>query len=210
MTRSAPVNSDSQGRCGTRFLTTYDRRFVIKTVSSEDVAEMHNILKKYHQVWRVPSPGRSGRVARGSGEAWACLCLQGKLAGFSLGHLTSGERDFWSLGFQRKPRGGSWLRTPHAGPFIFPTQPDGSPASAPPLRPLCALRLAHPARRRRGRTYLGGAETPLKSQTRFQWPPSSGKLGGLCAACSAPPSALPAGGGGGRCPVQVQDFTGPI
>lgn len=50
VTRSAPINSDSQGRCGTRFLTTYDRRFVIKTVSSEDVAEMHNILKKYHQV----------------------------------------------------------------------------------------------------------------------------------------------------------------
>lgn len=51
VTRSAPVNSDSQGRCGARFLTTYDRRFVIKAVSSEDVAEMHNILKKYHQVW---------------------------------------------------------------------------------------------------------------------------------------------------------------
>ncbi|KAI5128869.1 Phosphatidylinositol 5-Phosphate 4-Kinase Type-2 Beta [Manis pentadactyla] len=49
VTRSAPINSDSQGRCGTHFLTTYDRRFVIKTVSSEDVAEMHNILKKYHQ-----------------------------------------------------------------------------------------------------------------------------------------------------------------
>lgn len=43
--------SDSHGRCGVRFLTTYDRRFVIKAVSSEDVAEMHNILKKYHQVW---------------------------------------------------------------------------------------------------------------------------------------------------------------
>ncbi|NXG49864.1 PI42B kinase, partial [Psilopogon haemacephalus] len=49
VTRSAPVNSDRQGRCGARFLTTYDRRFVIKAVSSEDVAEMHNILKKYHQ-----------------------------------------------------------------------------------------------------------------------------------------------------------------
>ncbi|MGH0126218.1 UNVERIFIED_CONTAM: hypothetical protein FKN15_026692 [Acipenser sinensis] len=49
LTRSAPLNSDSQGRFGSRFLTTYDRRFVIKTVSSEDIAEMHNILKKYHQ-----------------------------------------------------------------------------------------------------------------------------------------------------------------
>ncbi|KAL7977023.1 phosphatidylinositol 5-phosphate 4-kinase type-2 beta isoform X2 [Pantherophis guttatus] len=49
VTRSAPVYNDSHGRCGVRFLTTYDRRFVIKAVSSEDVAEMHNILKKYHQ-----------------------------------------------------------------------------------------------------------------------------------------------------------------
>ncbi|KAK9396715.1 phosphatidylinositol 5-phosphate 4-kinase type-2 beta [Crotalus adamanteus] len=49
VTRSAPVYNDSHGRCGVRFLTSYDRRFVIKAVSSEDVAEMHNILKKYHQ-----------------------------------------------------------------------------------------------------------------------------------------------------------------
>ncbi|CAG5945077.1 unnamed protein product [Menidia menidia] len=50
LTRSAPLNSDSQGRFGNRFLCSYDHRFVIKTVSSEDIAEMHNILKKYHQV----------------------------------------------------------------------------------------------------------------------------------------------------------------
>ncbi|KAK2815593.1 hypothetical protein Q5P01_026060 [Channa striata] len=49
LTRSAPLNSDSQGRFGSRFLSSYDHRFVIKTVSSEDIAEMHNILKKYHQ-----------------------------------------------------------------------------------------------------------------------------------------------------------------
>uniref|UniRef100_A0A8D0BLM4 1-phosphatidylinositol-5-phosphate 4-kinase n=1 Tax=Salvator merianae TaxID=96440 RepID=A0A8D0BLM4_SALMN len=49
VTRSAPGYTDSHGRCGVRFLTTYDRRFVIKAISSEDVAEMHNILKKYHQ-----------------------------------------------------------------------------------------------------------------------------------------------------------------
>lgn len=50
LTRSAPLNSDSQGRFGNRILSSYDHRFVIKTVSSEDIAEMHNILKKYHQV----------------------------------------------------------------------------------------------------------------------------------------------------------------
>ncbi|XP_077460663.1 phosphatidylinositol 5-phosphate 4-kinase type-2 beta-like [Stigmatopora argus] len=49
LTRSAPRNSDAQGRFGNRFLSSYDHRFVIKTVSSEDIAEMHNILKKYHQ-----------------------------------------------------------------------------------------------------------------------------------------------------------------
>uniref|UniRef100_A0AAQ4R5E1 Phosphatidylinositol 5-phosphate 4-kinase type-2 alpha n=1 Tax=Gasterosteus aculeatus aculeatus TaxID=481459 RepID=A0AAQ4R5E1_GASAC len=49
LTRSAPLNSDAQGRSGARFHTSYDKRYVIKIISSEDVAEMHNILKKYHQ-----------------------------------------------------------------------------------------------------------------------------------------------------------------
>ncbi|XP_034017836.1 phosphatidylinositol 5-phosphate 4-kinase type-2 alpha isoform X4 [Thalassophryne amazonica] len=49
LTRSAPLNTDAQGRSGARFHTSYDKRYVIKTISSEDVAEMHNILKKYHQ-----------------------------------------------------------------------------------------------------------------------------------------------------------------
>uniref|UniRef100_A0A8C6LLF4 Phosphatidylinositol 5-phosphate 4-kinase type-2 alpha n=1 Tax=Nothobranchius furzeri TaxID=105023 RepID=A0A8C6LLF4_NOTFU len=40
---------EAQGRSGARFHTSYDKRYVIKTISSEDVAEMHNILKKYHQ-----------------------------------------------------------------------------------------------------------------------------------------------------------------
>lgn len=56
LTRSAPLNSDSQGRFGNRFLSSYDHRFVIKTVSSEDIAEMHNILKKYHQVEALVPP----------------------------------------------------------------------------------------------------------------------------------------------------------
>ncbi|KAK0140748.1 Phosphatidylinositol 5-phosphate 4-kinase type-2 alpha [Merluccius polli] len=49
LTRSAPLLSEAQGRSGARFHTSYDKRYVIKTISSEDVAEMHNILKKYHQ-----------------------------------------------------------------------------------------------------------------------------------------------------------------
>uniref|UniRef100_A0A9J7ZIS8 Phosphatidylinositol 5-phosphate 4-kinase type-2 alpha n=2 Tax=Cyprinus carpio TaxID=7962 RepID=A0A9J7ZIS8_CYPCA len=49
LTHSAPLVSEAQGRSGARFHTSYDKRYVIKTISSEDVAEMHNILKKYHQ-----------------------------------------------------------------------------------------------------------------------------------------------------------------
>ncbi|KAK6299571.1 phosphatidylinositol 5-phosphate 4-kinase type-2 alpha-like isoform X1 [Coregonus clupeaformis] len=49
LTRAAPLNSDAQGRSGARFHTTNDKRYVIKTITSEDVAEMHNIFKKYHQ-----------------------------------------------------------------------------------------------------------------------------------------------------------------
>ncbi|KAK2868692.1 hypothetical protein Q7C36_000563 [Tachysurus vachellii] len=47
--RSAPIPSDAQGRSGARFHTSYNKKYVIKIITSEDVAEMHNILKKYHQ-----------------------------------------------------------------------------------------------------------------------------------------------------------------
>ncbi|KAB0352958.1 hypothetical protein FD755_004891 [Muntiacus reevesi] len=46
---NAPLPNDSQARSGARFHTSYDKRYIIKTITSEDVAEMHNILKKYHQ-----------------------------------------------------------------------------------------------------------------------------------------------------------------
>ncbi|KAG5842005.1 phosphatidylinositol 5-phosphate 4-kinase type-2 alpha isoform X1 [Anguilla rostrata] len=49
LTRSAPIPSEAQGRSGARFHTSYDKRYLIKIITSEDVAEMHNILKKYHQ-----------------------------------------------------------------------------------------------------------------------------------------------------------------
>ncbi|EPY74679.1 phosphatidylinositol 5-phosphate 4-kinase type-2 alpha [Camelus ferus] len=42
-------DQDFQARSGARFHTSYDKRYIIKTITSEDVAEMHNILKKYHQ-----------------------------------------------------------------------------------------------------------------------------------------------------------------
>ncbi|MGH0140432.1 UNVERIFIED_CONTAM: hypothetical protein FKN15_015976 [Acipenser sinensis] len=49
LTRSSLFTNDSQGRSGARFHTSCDKRYVVKTITSEDVAEMHNILKKYHQ-----------------------------------------------------------------------------------------------------------------------------------------------------------------
>uniref|UniRef100_A0A8C6PCR3 Phosphatidylinositol 5-phosphate 4-kinase type-2 gamma n=1 Tax=Nothobranchius furzeri TaxID=105023 RepID=A0A8C6PCR3_NOTFU len=48
LTRSPPVRSfDDQGEG--LLLNSYDRTLVIKQISSEDVADMHNILSEYHQ-----------------------------------------------------------------------------------------------------------------------------------------------------------------
>jgi len=46
---SQPIRTDNSGRSGARFLLSFDERFVIKTLSSEDIAEMHELLPKYHQ-----------------------------------------------------------------------------------------------------------------------------------------------------------------
>ncbi len=49
LTRSPPLRSvDDQGEG--LLLNSYDRTLVIKQISSEDVADMHNILSEYHQV----------------------------------------------------------------------------------------------------------------------------------------------------------------
>lgn len=49
LTRSAPIRStDDQGEG--LMLTSYDRTLVIKQISSEEVADVHNILSEYHQV----------------------------------------------------------------------------------------------------------------------------------------------------------------
>jgi len=46
---SQPIRTDNSGRSGARFLLSFDERFVIKTLSSEDIAEVHELLPKYHQ-----------------------------------------------------------------------------------------------------------------------------------------------------------------
>lgn len=57
LTRSPPMrNADNQGEV--LLLNSYDRTLVIKQISSEDVADMHNILSEYHQV-TLPTVGRS-------------------------------------------------------------------------------------------------------------------------------------------------------
>ena len=50
LSKDAPIDSDSSGRSGATFQLSYDKRFVIKTICSEEIAEMHRILKTYHQV----------------------------------------------------------------------------------------------------------------------------------------------------------------
>lgn len=49
LTRSPPCRSaDDQGEG--LLLNSYDRTLVIKQISSEEVADVHNILSEYHQV----------------------------------------------------------------------------------------------------------------------------------------------------------------
>ncbi|XP_061147815.1 phosphatidylinositol 5-phosphate 4-kinase type-2 gamma-like [Syngnathus typhle] len=48
LARSPPLK-DQEGRCEGLLLTSYDRTLVVKEISSEEVAEMHNFLLEYHQ-----------------------------------------------------------------------------------------------------------------------------------------------------------------
>lgn len=48
LTRSAPVCMDSPGRSGARFYSSYDKRFIIKNLSREEVSLMLQILQAYH------------------------------------------------------------------------------------------------------------------------------------------------------------------
>ncbi|XP_077386801.1 phosphatidylinositol 5-phosphate 4-kinase type-2 gamma-like [Festucalex cinctus] len=48
LARSPPLK-DGEGTCEGLLLASYDRTLVVKEISSEEVAEMHNILSEYHQ-----------------------------------------------------------------------------------------------------------------------------------------------------------------
>lgn len=41
---------DSPGKSGAKFYLSYDRRFIIKTLQTEEVEQMHVLLKHYHPV----------------------------------------------------------------------------------------------------------------------------------------------------------------
>lgn len=48
MTRSQPIAVESPGKSGAKFYQSYDRLFIIKTLTSEEVERMHSFLKQYH------------------------------------------------------------------------------------------------------------------------------------------------------------------
>ena len=46
-----PQPIDSPGRSGSKFFLSYDKKVVLKSISSEEVALLHQILQPYHEVW---------------------------------------------------------------------------------------------------------------------------------------------------------------
>lgn len=48
LTRSQPIAVESPGKSGAKFYQSYDRLFIIKTLTSEEVERMHSFLKQYH------------------------------------------------------------------------------------------------------------------------------------------------------------------
>ncbi|XP_070504573.1 phosphatidylinositol 5-phosphate 4-kinase type-2 alpha [Chironomus tepperi] len=48
LTRSQPIATDARGKSGARFYLSYDKMFIIKTLTSEEVEKMHSFLKHYH------------------------------------------------------------------------------------------------------------------------------------------------------------------
>ena len=43
-----PKPMDSPGRSGAKFYASYDQLYVIKTLTSEEIEQMHSLLKQYH------------------------------------------------------------------------------------------------------------------------------------------------------------------
>ncbi len=45
-----PIPIDSPGRSGSKFFCSYDKKLIIKAITSEEVALLHQILQQYHGV----------------------------------------------------------------------------------------------------------------------------------------------------------------
>lgn len=54
LTRSQPVQIDSSGKSGAQFYRSYDKSFILKSLTSEEIERMHAFLKHYHPVSRIP------------------------------------------------------------------------------------------------------------------------------------------------------------
>ncbi|XP_059621514.1 phosphatidylinositol 5-phosphate 4-kinase type-2 alpha [Phlebotomus argentipes] len=48
LTRSQPLKIDSSGKSGAQFYMSYDKLFIVKSLTSEEVERMHSFLKHYH------------------------------------------------------------------------------------------------------------------------------------------------------------------
>lgn len=48
LTRSQPVRIDSSGKSGAQFYESYNKFFIIKSLTSEEIERMHAFLKQYH------------------------------------------------------------------------------------------------------------------------------------------------------------------
>ena len=46
---------DSPGKSGAKFYQSYDKLYIIKALTSEEVELMHSFLKEYHPVWHTCS-----------------------------------------------------------------------------------------------------------------------------------------------------------
>ena len=53
--QSSPVMTPSPGRSGARFFISKNKKFYVKTIESEDIERLHNILPQYHHVSCVKS-----------------------------------------------------------------------------------------------------------------------------------------------------------
>jgi hypothetical protein len=48
LTRSQPIQMDASGKSGAKFYRSYDKLFIVKSLTSEEVERMHSFLKHYH------------------------------------------------------------------------------------------------------------------------------------------------------------------